>query len=134
MSNKGRIVGALVRARALGVALATPATAEDYQATRHAEVDFSPASLQALVGSPSLVVLPNGGYLASHAEFGPGATVRTTQVFRSRNGGVAWGPVGGSPVQPMTWATILQMRGTVYLMGVVKAGRAPLTLGRGGHP
>ncbi len=83
-------------------------------------MDFSPASSHAFVGSPSLVVLPNGDYLASHADFGPATTGRTTQVFRSRNGGVAWEPVAGSPVQPMTWATIFQIRGTVYLMGVAK--------------
>lgn len=91
MSSSGRVVGVLVLALALGVALATPASAEDYQDTRHAEVDFSSASSHAFVGSPSLVVLPNGDYLASHADFGPATTGRTTQVFRSRNRGASRG-------------------------------------------
>lgn len=97
--------------------VAGPARAEDYRDTVHSEVNFSPASSQAYVGSPSIVVLPNGDYLATHALFGPGSNGQSTLVFRSRNSGVTWEPVKDSPVQPMMWATIFINKGDVYLMG-----------------
>lgn len=107
------VLGVLV----LLLAPVSPAAAEDYLDTRYSEVNFSPASSRSYVGSPSIVVLPNGDYLATHSDFGGGSGSNTTPVLRSRNGGVTWTPVEDSPVSPMFWATVFEHQGDVYLMG-----------------
>lgn len=111
---------ALLVVLGLTATLAGPATAEDYRDTEHTEVSFTPASTGKYIGSPSLVVLANGDYLASHAYFGPGSTGNTTQVFRSQNEGVTWEAVEGTPVEPMMWATIFELDGSVFLMGTTR--------------
>lgn len=98
------------------------AVAQDYADTTHSEINYSPAASGSFIGSPSIVVLPNGDYLATQADFGPGSSNQTTQVFRSRNAGVAWEPVAGSPVDRMCWATVFEQGGTVYLMGAASCG------------
>lgn len=37
-------------------------------------VDFQPASSGKYIGSPSLVILPTGDYIASHDVFGPNSS------------------------------------------------------------
>ena len=43
-------------------------------------IDYSPAKSRQYIGSPSLAVLPNGEYVASHDFFGPGSTRDTRRV------------------------------------------------------
>ena len=54
-------------------------------------IDHSPASSGIYIGSPSLAVLPDGDYVASHDFFGPGSSNNRTAVFRSRDRGQSWG-------------------------------------------
>lgn len=45
------------------------------------------------VGSPSLCILPDGTYIASHDEFGPGSsstTAAVTRIYRSEDRGEHW--------------------------------------------
>src|SRR4051794_16885007 len=56
-------------------------------------IDYSPASSGIYIGSPSLAILPNGDYVASHDEFGPKSSEHTsavTQVFTSHDRGLTW--------------------------------------------
>ena len=72
------------------------------------------------IGSPSLAVLPNGHYVASHDLFtrGGGPTSErggVTKVFRSTDRGQSWQQV--STVQPAFWATLFVHGGELYLFG-----------------
>src|SRR5436190_9379178 len=56
-------------------------------------IAHSPASSGIYIGSPSLVVLPDGRYVATHDEFGPESTENSqgvTRVFRSADSGRTW--------------------------------------------
>lgn len=84
-------------------------------------IDHSLASSGQFIGSPSLVVLTNGTYLASHDFFGPKsgyATCATTEVFRSTNGGTTWQK--NATLKGCLWANLFIHRGAVYLIGVEK--------------
>jgi hypothetical protein len=53
-------------------------------------IDRSPNPKRIHLGSPSLAVLPDGSYVASHDFFGPGTDWQTTAVFRSTERGRTW--------------------------------------------
>ncbi len=58
-------------------------------------IDHSPATSGIYIGSPSVVILPNGAYVASHDEFGPKSTYTTrgvSRIFRSQDRGQTWQP------------------------------------------
>lgn len=77
-----------------------------------------PAASRTFIGSPSLAILPDGTYLASHDLFGPGSGewVRAeTRVFRSDDRGVTWSRL--ATVAPAFWSGLFVHRGAVYLMG-----------------
>jgi hypothetical protein len=81
-------------------------------------VDHSPASSGIYIGSPSLAVLPNGDYVASHDEFGPKSTEQTravSHVFLSRDRGANWKKL--STVDGAFWSTLFTYRGALYLLG-----------------
>ena len=81
-------------------------------------VDHVPASTVTYVGSPSIVILPDGAYLASHDLFGgrSGAgQVGRTPVFRSEDRGQTWRKL--TEIQGQFWSTLFVHRGDVYLMG-----------------
>lgn len=51
-------------------------------------VCYQPASTQKYIGSPSLVILPNGDYVASHDLFGPQSfewQQAKTYIYKSKN-------------------------------------------------
>lgn len=78
-------------------------------------VDYFPASSRSYIGSPSLVILPNGDYLASHDLFGPGSTNDRTRLFVSHDKGRSWAhqaDIGGQ-----YWSSLFVNGGQVYLMG-----------------
>lgn len=81
-------------------------------------IDHSPAASGRYIGSPSLVILPDGDYLASHDFFGPKSgskTCATTVIFRSTDRGATWHK--RSQVQCAFWSNLFVHRGAVYLMG-----------------
>lgn len=70
------------------------------------------------IGSPSLAILPNGHYVATHDLFGPrsGSTERaTTRVFRSTDRGRSWHHV--TDVRGQFWSTVFVHHGALYLIG-----------------
>ena len=67
-------------------------------------VNHVPKSTETYIGSPSLCILPNGDYIASHDLFGPKANtgkMGTTLVFRSGNKGATWEQIARILVEPL---------------------------------
>ncbi len=84
-------------------------------------IDHSPASSGIYIGSPSLAVLPNGGYVASHDEFGPESTEHNravSHIFQSQDRGATWKKI--STIQGAFWSTLFTHRGALYLIGCDK--------------
>lgn len=81
-------------------------------------IDHVSASTGMYIGSPSIVILPGGDYLASHDFFGPksGQSVSaTTLVFRSSDRGLSWRRT--AELKDQFWSNLFLERGAVYLMG-----------------
>ena len=78
-------------------------------------VAHSPAATQQYIGSPSIVILPDGEYLASHDLFGPGSTRDRTRVYSSRDRGTSWTFV--TEITGQWWSTLFLHRGSLYLVG-----------------
>lgn len=81
-------------------------------------IDHIPASSGLYIGSPSLAVLPDGDYVASHDFFGPKSAEfqsARSAVFRSSNHGDTWTKI--SEIQGAFWSTLFVHRGALYLMG-----------------
>ena len=90
-------------------------------------IDYSPASTRVYLGSPSIAILSDGTYVASHDVFGPGSvgTPVTTSVFRSIDRGATWSLA--SKVEYMTWGKLFVHNDILYLMGM-EAGFRPCRL------
>lgn len=81
-------------------------------------IDHVPASSGVYIGSPSIAILPNGDYVASHDHFGPKTTEHLralTAVFRSADRGQSWKKV--SDVQGAFWSSLFVHRGALFLLG-----------------
>ena len=73
------------------------------------------------VGSPSLCILPDGTYIASHDEFGPGSsstTAAVTRIYRSEDRGATLAP-GHTPRRTVLVESFVH-RGILFLMGTDK--------------
>lgn len=81
-------------------------------------IDHSPAKSKQYIGSPSLAVLPDGEYVASHDFFGPGSTADTTVVFGSKDKGATWEK--RATIKGQWWSTLFAHGQAVYLFGVTK--------------
>jgi hypothetical protein len=82
-------------------------------------IDHSPAASGQFIGSPSLVILTNGDYLASHDFFGPkSACARsgTTVIFKSSDHGLTWQET--AHLSGAFWSNLFLHDGAVYLLGV----------------
>ena len=81
-------------------------------------IDHSPASSRQYVGSPSICILPNGDYLASHDIFGPATkehSLATGRIFRSSDRGKTWKHL--TDLKGFFWQGLFVHRGAVYAMG-----------------
>ena len=81
-------------------------------------IDHASAATGTYIGSPSIVILPDGHYLASHDFFGPksGQSVSaTTRIFRSSDRGQSWQRT--AELKDQFWSNLFTQRGSTYLMG-----------------
>ncbi len=81
-------------------------------------IDHCPQTTGQYIGSPSIAILPDGRYVASHDFFGPNSGQRTgalSRVFQSRDRGKTWRMV--SEVQPAFWSTLFVHKGALYMIG-----------------
>ncbi len=81
-------------------------------------IDHSPAASGIYIGSPSLAVLANGDYVASHDEFGPKSAEHlraVSHIFRSHDRGATWRKI--ATLDGAFWSTLFTHRGALYLLG-----------------
>lgn len=81
-------------------------------------IDHQPASTKEYIGSPSIVIAPNGDYVASHDWFGPGSTSTksaVTRIFVSHDRGATWAKV--AEVNDQFWSNLFVLKKHIYLMG-----------------
>jgi hypothetical protein len=113
-----RFLVALLTLEAGTAAQPAPGQKPDFSRVPGIVVDHSPAASGIYIGSPSLAVLPDGSYLASHDEFGPKSReheLATSHVFRSQDSGLTWKKI--STIEGAFWSSLFVHRGAVYLMG-----------------
>ena len=79
-------------------------------------IDYSPNPARVYIGCPSIAVLPDGDYVASHSWFGPGTKNNRTAVFRSADRGETWKHHGD--IDGQWWSTLFVHNGSLYIMGV----------------
>lgn len=78
-------------------------------------------STETYIGSPSLCILPDGEYVASHDLFGPKANtgkMGTTLVFRSGDKGATWRQI--ARIGGQYWSNLFLHDGALYLLGTDK--------------
>ncbi len=81
-------------------------------------IDYSPAPSGLYIGSPSIAVLPDGTYVASHDLFGPKAGIDrapATRVFRSTDRGDTWTRL--AELRGQFWSTLFVHRDALYILG-----------------
>lgn len=81
-------------------------------------IDHQLASTRQYIGSPSILIAPNGDYLASHDLFGPGSTSTVSaesKVFVSKDRGASWKQV--AHFNDQFWSNLFTLNGRIYLMG-----------------
>ncbi len=80
-------------------------------------IEYSPAFTGRYVaGSPAIIVLEDGSYLAKGDHYGPAVgDSELVIVFRSTDKGKTWTKI--SEVEGMTWASLFQLNGQVYMLG-----------------
>jgi len=79
-------------------------------------IDKSPDPDSVYVGCPSIAILPNGKYVASHSWFGPATPNSETVIFRSANKGKHWQKL--CKINGQWWSTLFVVDNTLYIMGV----------------
>jgi len=79
-------------------------------------VDVSPSPTTSFVGSPSIVILPDGTYAASHDFFGTKSSRQAhTRVFGSADRGLTW--TFRAELSGQFWSSLFVYRGALYLLG-----------------
>jgi hypothetical protein len=81
-------------------------------------IDHHPAHTRQYIGSPSIAILPDRSYVASHDFFGAGSTQSTSavsRVFRSTDRGLTWAKT--AEFNDQFWSNLFVHRGALYLMG-----------------
>lgn len=90
----------------------------DFEKVPGTVVAYSPASSGKYIGSPSLAILPNGDYVASHDYFGPESNehVRaTSKIYSSKNKGKTWREI--AIIDGAFWSKLFVHNGDLYLLG-----------------
>lgn len=84
-------------------------------------VDHIAKSTGCYVGSPSICIMPNGDYVASHDEFGPNSGEHNsakTLIFESKDKGKSWRKI--CQIDGQFWSNLFQIKGDLYIMGMSK--------------
>jgi hypothetical protein len=80
-------------------------------------ISKSPDFATTYVGSPSITILPDETYVASHDWFGKSPLGNLTQIFVSKDKGTTWNQTAQFPFH---WANLFVHKGDLYLLGVIK--------------
>ncbi len=95
-----------------------PASAQDFSKVPGVVIDHLPMSGKDYVGSPSIVILPDGKYIASHDVFGGGPLPEHTHVFESGDRGKSWKKV--AELDSLFWPTLFVNKGALFLFGTTR--------------
>ncbi|KVD83421.1 glycosyl hydrolase [Burkholderia sp. ABCPW 14] len=87
-------------------------------------IAHSAAATRVFLGSPSLAILPDGAYVASHDMFGPSALPDEVHVFASHDEGQTWEKL--SVVAGQYWSSLFVVDGALYLMGTDRSMGTPV--------
>jgi hypothetical protein len=94
-------------------------------------IAHSPKSSGLFVGSPSICILPDGSYVASHDLFGPGIrkdNKPVTKIYKSRNKGVSWEET--AVLTNQFWSSLFYHRNNLYLLGTTSGVDGDVSLRR----
>ncbi len=72
------------------------------------------------IASPSITIMPNGYYVASHDLFDSGTDYDTTKVFLSKDRGATWSRQ--STIVGQFWSTVFEHHGVLYIFGPQRRG------------
>ena len=81
-------------------------------------IQHSPTETEIYLGAPSIVIMEDGSYIASHQHFGPGSNSRQsgrTAIYRSTDRGRTWEKL--TELRDAHWSKLFVFRGNLYLMG-----------------
>lgn len=81
-------------------------------------ISHQAAATRQYIGSPSVAILPDGAYVASHDYFGAGSTQSTSavsRIWRSEDRGRTWRQT--AELRDQFWSNLFLHRGRLYLMG-----------------
>ena len=84
-------------------------------------IAHSPAGTGLYIGSPSICILDNGDYLASHDLFGPNSNEfekPVSKIYRSQNKGRSWQQV--AVIEGQFWSKLFTFREKLYFFGTDK--------------
>jgi hypothetical protein len=84
-------------------------------------INHIPKSTGKYIGSPSICILPNGEYVASHDEFGPKSTEfksAITRIYHSSNKGATWKRIAS--IDGQFWSNLFCHNDALYIMGTNK--------------
>jgi len=91
------------------------AAAPDHSKVPGVVIAHYPARAGRYVGSPSIAVLPDGRYVASHDLFGRKTKYRAARVYASADRGVTWERL--ADIDGAFWSGLFLHRHTLYLVG-----------------
>ncbi len=74
------------------------------------------------IGCPSIQILADGSYTASHSYFGPGATNTDSFVYRSADRGASWERIAHLPGS--VWSNLFIHHDNLYLLGTDHCDRS----------
>ncbi len=94
------------------------ALGQDFSEVPGVVIDHLPGANRDYVGSPSIVILPDGKYIASHDVFGGGPLPEHTHVFESGDRGKSWQKV--AELDSLFWPTLFIDNGALYLFGATR--------------
>ncbi len=83
-----------------------------------AVIDYSPSKTKDYVGSPSIAILGNGHYVASHDTFGDGPKAGKgcfTSIFESADSGKTWRRL--TELQGQWWSSLFVHKDQLYIFG-----------------
>ncbi|OVE79055.1 hypothetical protein BVY01_03605 [bacterium I07] len=78
-------------------------------------INYSPASSGHYIGSPSIAVLPDGRYVASHDFFGPKSGFNRSLIFISSDRGQSWEKQ--AELVGQWWSTLFTHGNALYIFG-----------------
>ncbi len=90
----------------------------DFSKVPGAVVAYSPAASGQYIGSPSICILPNGHYVASHDFFGPQSTEHVkavSRVYTSSDRGKTWEQI--AEIKGQFWSKLFTHRQALYFLG-----------------